>query len=419
MKLWLLSLLFCCVALHSRVLADEVNVWELNIGEWLPEQVPFKSIGIQADSMDAYILYDDGTYLEWKPSSSPDSSHIKEIYISGPNANLILTTRFDEKISVPVNSLALQMNQEYKDGRRKVSLDFSCLPEPQEMDENEEISSIIAGVVRALLFGGMDQIQLYLEASSDPSVHVLLKLGDGTLGLNFSNLEGVQKADWLLEAEVGENSVIMKRIVLALRALHKSATLMKVETEYEKMLKNTLEYSTKVADYLDIILKTVAGTAAVTGDVEFQLAEAGDFKGHLNNRIEFESTHENISVLVATQTAMEGGPEMPYQWSQKLVVSNPAQNLLMFMRWIRVNALTDLANCLNMPSITYYGYLGERFSLILVTFFESIGQLQEDGSILFSIARDSEGEIWVGQTALSGLGSSLYKMLKDKAPIWW
>lgn len=425
-QLWITCFLLCLTAAaHSVAASEDKNRWQLNVDEWLPEKVPFKSIEIEASVMDAYIIMEDGSYHEWTSATTfPESWQIREIALSGPESNLILVTRSGEELKFPLNTVALRLTQHYVDGRREVGLDFNCFPEGDE-EEDFEVTSIVANIAKTVIFGGMDSIHLKLQASSDllspttePSLAVLFEMGDGSLELNISSLDGVQKAEWRLAGEFGDHSVFMKRIVKAVRLIGKSATLMQVDSEYKRMLKNVLSYSETIADYTDIALKTISGTAEIAGDSEFMLAESGDFGGHFNNQLEIKSTHENWSALVGTETSLSGGPESPYQWRQALVVSNPAQNLLNFARWVRLNALQDLANFLNTPSIVYFGYLGEKFSQVLVTMFESLGNKQEDGSLAFSIARDGEGSFWVGETCVNQIGPNLYQKLKEKARFW-
>ena len=427
MPFWIPCFLFCLTAAaHSFAVAPSMNRWQFNVDEWLPQQVPFRSIEIEAKVMDAYVIMEDGSYFEWNPKTQlPESKQIREIAISGPESNLILITREGEELTFPLNTVALSLTQHYVDGRREVALDFNCLPEGDEDEDDFEVTSIVAKIAKTVIFGGMDSIHLKLQASSDvfsptvePSLGVLFELGDGSLELNLSNLEGVQKADWRLAAEFGDNSVFMKRIVKAIRIIGKSASLMQVDSEYKRMLQNVLSYAQNIADYTDIALKTISGTAAVSGDADMMLLESGDFSGHFDNQIEIKSTYDNWSALVGTETRMAGGPDAPYQWRQAVVVSNPAQNLLNFARWVRINALQDLANFLNTPSITYFGYLGERFSQVLVTLLDSLGNKQEDGSLAFSIARDGDGSIWIGETCVNQIGPNLYQKLKEKARFW-
>ncbi|SPX61035.1 Uncharacterised protein [Legionella feeleii] len=140
---------------------------------------------------------------------------------------------------------------------------------------------------------------------------------------------------------------------------------------------------------------------------------------HFNNHFQLEAYDGSWSTTLGSKTYISVGMEDSPALSQQFILSNPSSDVEKTAQWIQTHWVDQLAAMLNMPSIKYYAYYSPTyFGQALVMVITSLGELQEDGTIIFTLSRNSLGSFEISKTSVSDLGALIIKKVKGKTVGW-
>lgn len=410
-----------------HIQAEEQKRWEINLENWLPSQVPFSKVAVESTHLDAQIVLQDGSVYCWDNEDEwPEIKEINEINLSGMQATLILVMKTGEEICAPLDGVCLQLVQNFQNTRREVSLDLSLLPSKKEDSDNKfeaAFSSLTVTLIRTLILGGDDAIRLHLQGAADidtgqhPSGGLQIELGADSLELNFALLESQTTFDWALRGELSGDALLVNRIVNAFKLIGKGTKLIDLDNRKQELLQWFISYGERIADLIQPFIGWEGMGISILGKSAYEEIDEELFELSNVMRFQLEAVNGSGMAWIASETNFIGGGENASQWRQAIVVDNPGENLLKIAQWIQKNALDDLANFLNTPSIKYFGYLGERFALELAKLFDMLGSKQEDGTLHFVIERDEQGTK-ICSVRINEIGNMFYQKLKAAAS-WW
>lgn len=424
MRIFILCFVFVITSFFA-VKADN-QLCELNLKNWLPEQIPFSKLILESENIQAHVMDHEGTQYPFSDYSSwPQMQEIAEIYIHGPQVKFILMTNENEKITASLDSITLDFTQQFLEGRRIVKLDLALTPAQDEnaASEREKIlSSLVANIARTIILGGDEPIQLILTYTSDedtganPKTEIHAEIAGGTIELGLDNSEKNKEIQWKLKGDLSGDPLFFNRIVSVLQIIGKGSSFINVDGEYKENYKQMLSYMERVADFTQIFRGWDGMGFELSGRFGLQYLEEDSFRADITSRYQLEAVNGSWSASLGTETVISGGENKPLLWSQTILITDPSENVLKIARWVQNNAIEDLAVFLNTPSLRYLGRAGEKFAQTLANMIEMMGNRQEE-CLYFFVGRD-ESSLKVGSTPVNQVGALLYKKIKEKMT-WW
>lgn len=399
---------------------------EVDLEAYLPKQIPFKTLAIEADHIDARVVDIQGNlYSIDQPSTWPKASQIAEISFHGPEVKLILITDKDETITALLDSIDFDLKQQSSNGRRGTVLELSLIASKENEEtskKDQALSSLAVTLIRTILLGGNDPVYLYMQSTSDeltgenPHVSVIYNISGDEIEFDYESSEQSTLLDWTIKGQLSGESLLFNRIVKALQIVGKGAKLINVDEQHKKTYEKFLSYMERIADFTqplrgwDGIGYLIKGFARTDRVVDMYFTS-------IYSRFQLEAVNESWKAWIDSNTFLQSAKGQPLTWKETVSISDPTVNTLKIARWLQANTSNDLAALLNCPSLTYLSKLGDVFAVELAKFIESIGEIDEDSMLCLTIEQKTNG-ITIGNINVNKIGASLVKQIKEKTK-WW
>lgn len=404
--------------------------YELNIAGLIKNQNIIQTLRIEADDLTAKITLNNGQTLDALAGDYwPPFDETAQISVVGPNVLFKLITQDGNEWERSFNSLNLLISNVTHEGRREITLDLNATPVKRigkEINKKKTTFNLAQSLLKAFVLGAEGQIHFKLLASAEleENTHPLIKIELEQNEQSFSfelqdQRDDLKIGSWKIRGNGFGPGSLVELLLTALRNMSEEYRNQNTKTDYEAMLQNIFYGIDLFLDFTAPISQWDGITLIAKGSFDYQSKDLDAFSMHFNNHFQLEAYDGSWSTTLGSKTYISVGMEDSPALSQQFILSNPSSDIEKTAQWIQTHWVDQLAAMLNMPSIKYYAYYSPTyFGQALVMGITSLGELQEDGTIIFTLSRNSLGSFEISKTSVSDLGALIIKKIKGKTVGW-
>lgn len=385
--------------------------YELDLQELLPQQTIFHKLTVE------------GELLQVETEQSDD---FLEVSLSGPEVEFRLTTMQGEEWSVPLGTFQLHVLTEKQAEHSRALFDLeatSLLPSPGKLNFSKGPHKLIGSLYKALM-SLKGPMHLTLEASSDVALkESLLKLdlmkGSQQLHLTMDDSPTGNHASWNLQSSLFGKGALIDFLINALKEWSDKVQESAPESPTEEILQNICAQISAFMDLAAPLLEWDGIILALDGESSYQ-NQPDFYELYLKNDFKVSTVTEDWSAFMGSRSHFIAGVDLPYKWNQEFVITNLSSDIERLCAWIQVNAIDQLAEYLDMPSLKYYGsYFPKYFNQALAAIIMKLGEPQEDGTLLLAFSGGAADPSSFGSIDLAETGDLLVNAIKEKVNGFW
>lgn len=418
--------LFCVQLMTTSLCAA---TYELNIAELIQSQNIIQTLRLEAEDLTAKITLNDGQTIDALASSDTwPLAETAQISVVGPNVLFKVVTQDGNEWERSLNSFNLVISNLVHDGRREITLDLHAIPFKKigKQISNKTTINLAQSLLKTFVLGAEGEIHFKLQASADleENAHPLIKINLEQNEQSFSFELQTQQDDlrigaWNIRGNGFGPGSLTELLLTALRKMGEECRKLTPKTDYEVMLQNIFYGIDLFLDLTAPISQWDGITLIAKGSFDYQSKDLNTFSTHLNNHFQLDTYDGSWSTTLGSKTYVSVGMEDSPALSQQFIISNPASDIEKIAQWIQTHWIGQLATMCNMPSIKYYAYYYPTyFGQVLAMVITSLGELQEDGTITFTLSRNSLGSFEISKINVSDLGTLFIKKIKGKTGGW-
>lgn len=385
--------------------------YELDLQEAFPQQTLFQKLTVE------------GELLQIEANESDENL---EVSLSGPEVEFRLTTLQGEEWSVPLGTFQLHVLSEMHSERRHVLFDLeatSLIPTPGKLNFSNGSHKLIGSLYKALM-SVKGSVHVTLEASSDTALDdAMIKLdlikGKQQLHLTMHDTANGNHAFWNLQSNLFGKGALVDFLITGLREWSERVQESTPESPTEEVLQNVCSQISAFMDLAAPLLEWDGIVLALDGESLYQ-NQPDLYELYLKNDFKVSTVTGEWSAFMGSRSHYVAGVDLPYKWEQEFVVTNLSSDIEKLCGWIQVNAIDQLAEYLEMPSLKYYGsYFPKYFNQALATLIMKLGEPQEDGTLLLAFSGGAVDSSTIGSADLADSGKLLVDAIKEKVNGYW
>lgn len=385
--------------------------YELDLQEAFPQQNIFKTLTVEGEA------------LQIQTNTSDEGL---EASLSGPEVEFRLTTVDGENWSVPLGSFELNVISQNTTEGNHVLFDFeatSLIQLGRTLDFSHGNHKFAASFFKACM-SPRGPIRFAIEASSSTDLPDSMIMFDYVQGkqlfhVKIDKTEAATNASWNLQTRLLGKGALIDLLITALREINSRAQNVTPESPAEELFKNICFQVGVLMDFAAPILDWDGVNLSVEGESTYQ-DQTELYAISLQNDFTLSTPDNNWKAFMGTRSHYVSGPNLPYAWRQEFVITNLTSDIDRLCQWVQANAIDQLAEFLNMPSITYYGsYFPKYFNQGLAALILKLGTPQEDGTLILALNGGEASSISFGTASLSEMGQLLIDTVKEKVSGYW
>lgn len=357
--------------------------YELNLLETFPQQNILEMLTVKGEALQI--------------KADADSELNLDILLTGPEVELCLRTVQGKEWHYSLRSIHMHVLNQDHSGSRSVLLDLESTLSTSSTGQPNPFHLLMDATYNADL--------------TDSALEIDFSQGKQHIHMNLDSKNDKTNASWKVQSGLGKGALI-DLLIFTLKEVGESAKDVIPENRSEKLVKDICSQIGVFLDLLSPLQEWEGVNVNIDGESTYQNSSEL-FEIFFKNDFYLSSHQPDWNTFMGICSHYSSGPEVPYEWSQEIIIKNPANDIERIADWIQNNAIKQLAEYLNMPSLAYYeSYFPFYFNQGLKTLLRNLGEHRPNGTFVFVLSGGENGSVVIQGYNLLQLGQLLIDSIK-------